>query len=133
MQEKRKSDGKSQGIILKGISKVILASVRIQEEKSDKAEGIEGKKENYSKEGKVPEGFGLGLRRMRKIRTASAGNYSCVNKRDRVYQENEIEREFIVRQADFKRECRLYIEDTNLSGGRKRYLFKNMKKRNCIS
>lgn len=95
MQEKRKSDGKSYGIILKGISEVILASVRIQEEKRDKAK--RGKKENYSKEGKVPEGFGLGFRR---IRTANAGNYSCVNKRDRVYQENEIEREFIVRQVD---------------------------------
>lgn len=104
-QEKRKSDGKSYGIILKGISKVILASVRIQEEKRDKAVE-EGK--NYSKEGKVPEGFGLGFRR---IGTASAGNYSCVNKRDRVYQEDEIEREFIARQVDFKRERRLYIED----------------------
>lgn len=81
--EKRKCDGKSYGIILKEISKVILASVRIQEEKRDKAEEVEGKKENYSKEGKVPEGFGLGFWRMRSIRTVSAGNYSCVNKRDR--------------------------------------------------
>lgn len=83
MQEKWKSDGKSYGIILKEISKVILASVRIQEEKRDKAEEVEGKKENHSKEGKVPEGFGLGFWRMRSIRTVSAGNYSCVNKRDR--------------------------------------------------
>lgn len=81
--EKRKSDGKSYGIILKEISKVILASVRIQEEKRDKTEEVEGKKENHSKEGKVPEGFGLGFWRMRSIRTVSAENYSCVNKRDR--------------------------------------------------
>lgn len=65
MQEKRKSDGKSYGIILKGISEVILASVRIQEEKRDKAE--RGKKENYSKEGKVPEGFGGFAQPMRGI------------------------------------------------------------------
>lgn len=52
MQEKRKSDGKSYGIILKGISEVILASVRIQEEKRDKAE--RGEERELFERGKSP-------------------------------------------------------------------------------